>query len=504
MEGREKVLLLIVLLGSVASSLAVPASVHLSDEADGAVVTLRWTRPVDISTHASGCELLIRFSRPLEIGNLTEHQVDRSVWIESLRTGYDSLLIRVSREGEFTVEQSGDGLEIHYRADLGRSTGNGNQVRLDLLRARLYLETFRYEAADRLLRELRQRHRDRAEVIGALANLERFLERRVRAVKYYAEALRLVPDNEDYRHAYEVLNSHWRPRVAFEGEHKSVTDAQTEWIARLGGQVPLFGYFSGGLTFETNRVEIDAVRLRDGKMESFSGLRRRGEFFLSHETDSGKSLKASLLSDGSMLGGALQLQRPDYRGRFELTLDYRRPNWDFIEGVVNGITRDRAQLRRFHRLTSSWTLNGSLAGNRYLTKDRSRAASSVGVEAGLSYQFAEKPIFVEYGIEAEYRTAVSERTGPTGGVYSPVPLISREVHFADVAFYKRWSRNCWSEGFGGFSIDRMGGSGPFAGAHLKLEPLRGLGAHLWIDQRLNTVDTSQWVLRAGGSLYWRF
>jgi hypothetical protein len=302
----------------------------------------------------------------------------------------------------------------------------------------------------------------------------------------------------------ETLEGLRRPRVSFRLENKTVTQAQQEIILGIDAEAQLFPGVTGGFHYAANQTDIDSVRLEDGSLGSFAGLRRRSEVFLSYHLRPGGFIKTSLLTDGSRVGTGLRFQRPDFQGLFDLVVDYKRPNWDFIEGIVNGTLRDRFQLRRVHRIGNGFSALASLVGNRYRTDQYPSAARSVGFEAALTYELPDYPLSFVYGVESEYELSVATAKDLSGVPFHPIPLVSREVHFFDMAFWRRWTPACWTEGFAGYSVDRLGGTGPFIGANLKCEPRKGLGGHVWLDQRLDTADTRQVVRKLWGTLFWRF
>jgi hypothetical protein len=481
--------------------------IHLEEETGCTVVILSWSVGSEPEPMIEGRDLLLRFSEPFEIRDPLSLQPADSSSLESIVQGYDTLLIRAGKPVNFVVKTEGKNttIQLEARSGLeGHPSGRGAELRLDLLKAELLTKTGRLKEADSLLRHLREEHPESPEVLGSLASLESSLQLNRKASEHYQQALGHQPENEDFAEALEVLESPRKPRVGFSFESKTVTKAQDERIAGIEAESRLSPYTTLGFEYETNQVEIDSVRLADGSISSFRGTRRRSELFLSYLPESGGILKTSVLADGSSIGAGLRFQRPDYLGSSEVAVDYKRLNWDFVEGIVSRTTRDRIQLRRIHRIEGGLSILGSFAGNRYHTSIHHSAASSVGFEAVGRYQLDAFPISFEYGIESEYRISSKTLTDELGLVYSPVPLISREIHFVDTSFWKKWNSSCWTDGFAGYSVDRLGGSGPFAGVKLRCEPRQGLGGTIWFDQRLHTVDTSQIVLRLGGTLFWRF
>jgi len=482
-------------------------NLRVDEGPDSARIVITFPVPIDFTAQTENGEVLIRFAGPVEIANLDRIDPASSKWISTFRTGYDTLLIRSSRKVHFRVSRQEDRLVIEMTARKQISPKEQQSaavIQLSLLKARLYIETGRFGKASQLLEGLYREYPRNADVAAALASLRQAVEKRRPALELYEEALGLEPENEDYRKAEAELRTPYRPKVEFGLEYKTVSHAQTEWIQQLRGQVNLGRHWVAGLAYDLNLVDSGPMRLADGTAGTFSELRQRVEMLFSYDFNRGDTIQASILVGRSGAGAGFQYRRPDDHGATDLLIDIRRPNWDFIEGVVNGISRNRIQLRRTHRFGWDLLASVSVADNRYRTIDLGTGATSLGFEAGLTYRLADRPIFIQYGVEAEYRQSILILAAPDGTDYFPVPLLSREIHFFDASFSRQWTETCRMEAFAGYGLDRLGGDGPFAGAQLRCEPRSGLGGQLWVDNRLNSANTNQAVLRLGGTLFWRF
>ena len=197
---------------------------------------------------------------------------------------------------------------------------------------------------------------------------------------------------------------------------------------------------------------------------------------------------------------------PDTRGQTSFRIDFQRPYWEYIEGVLDGGVRDRLEIRRQHRLVPR--LTGSIAAslNRYGVEDDSGVAKSLALEGNLSYfVLKSKPsLEVQYFFDGESRRSIDVRTDAGGVPFSPIPLVSREVHAFEAVSNNDLTRRLRAQGFTGFAWDRLGGSGPFFGGRLTFQMPRNLDAEVWFDRRLFFVNTDEKINRVGGYIAWRF
>jgi hypothetical protein len=193
----------------------------------------------------------------------------------------------------------------------------------------------------------------------------------------------------------------------------------------------------------------------------------------------------------------LRYGHTDSTGRLHLQVEYRRPFWEFVEGIAGYGTRDRAEFHRNQRLGRYLDARVTVAANRYGLNGDDNVARSAGLDGGLTFVFLRSNPFVaaEYAFDIENSRFVRPET---------VPLVSREVHSAILSSQVRLSRHVVAEGYGGYSWDRLGGRGPFQGGRLTSGGPGRLGFQISYDRRLNSIATGQMVHRAGAYIHWRF
>ena len=402
---------------------------------EGLRIIFAWAEPVHFHSSVEGRELLLQFDRPFEAPQIEYLRQQAPDWIEGVSAGFDTVLLRASRGVEFTV--SGGGNEVIVTLTPAPETGSppsvedtATQVRLELLQAQLLAESGREGKALEALRALAEKYPAHTQVLASLAQIENRVGRWRRAENLYRHALQSEARNEDIQEARASLWRERAPQVQIDVNRKMVQSRHSEQLTRLSGHAILDPFLRVGLVYEQDFFDVNNLLRPNGKIGSLAGVRQRGEVYIQQDFENGSELRGSLLAGDSTVGLGFQYAVPDTRGQTRVRLDYRRPYWEFIEGVVDGGVRDRLEVRRQHRLWPRLVGGAAVALNRYGMDADNDVAKSVGLEGNLSYTLvSSKPLFaVEYWLDREARRSVAIRTDARGVAFSPLPLVSREVH----------------------------------------------------------------------------
>ncbi len=440
-----------------------PVSVRAQPTAGGGTVTLDWSSPTTFTTAVDGRELLVQFGRPLELGE-TPRLEDAlketlSGWIEAVTTGFDTLLIRAARDARFTVTATGPLIVIEMTVAIRTEQAPPSlddtlaERRLDLLRAQLAMAEGRWTRADRLLATAVEGHPQDREAAD--------LRAQVRADQGGRARVDLVV--------------------------KDVQHAQTERVSRVSTHGFVGGYLRIGGEFE------DDEATRPGSIYR----RQRADVYVQQDFDAGGDLRISGFGTRSSLGGGLHYGQPDATGRTQVQVEYRRPFWEFVEGLLGDGTRDRVDIHRDQRFGSRVSGRVTAAFNRYGLGGAADVARSIAFDGGLNVmpRRSNPAVGFEYGLDVE---------SPRGVVAVTLPLVSREVHAGSGTVQARFSRHLSADATAGYVWDRLGGHGPFTTARIRLGGPRRVAFELSYDRRLNSVATGQIVTRTGGFLNWRF
>ena len=324
-----------------------PVKVGTQQSADRAIVTVEWSSPVDYTTSVDGRELLVQFGRPLDLEKPPDFDTGPAPWIEAVSHGFDTLLIRAARDASFSVSAAGPIIVIELTAP-PRATDRlpaapddkAAELRLDLLRAQLAAAEGRWTRADRIL----------------------------------ARAVEAGPRGGEAADLRAQVRAEEGGRARLDVEVKDVQHAQRERITRVSTHGFIGGYTRIGGMVEDNQATLG------GQVYG----RQRAEAYLRKDFDSGSELRISAFGTRSSLGGAVHLGHADSTGRTLAEVEYRRPFWEFVEGLLGNGTRDRAEIRREQRFGSRVSGRAAAALNRYGLGGSNGIARSMALDAGLT------------------------------------------------------------------------------------------------------------------------
>lgn len=474
-------------------------------------ILLIWPKPVHFESSTHQRELVLRFDRPVQAPGMDRLPAKAPEWIEGVVSGYDSILVLAARDVRYLVSREGNTVIVQLTPETPHPESiteeeAHSQLRLDLLQARLYVERGRLDRAHELLTRLAAERPQNLDILANLARLEHTIGRWRRADRLYEEALQQSPDNEDVLASQIYLRGEQAPRIRVDEEHKTVVGRWSEQLTRVSGHSILSPGLRIGGTYDLNQVEANGVQRSDGRTEPFDGSRQRGEFYVEYDFEGGSRLRGSAFGGRSTWGAGMQFSNPDAWGRTSVQVDFQRPFWEFIEGVVDEGVRDRIEVERRLRAGTRWNGWGNVSLNRYGLGGDDDVAKSVGVAGGMALTLlkSEPTINLEYGFDGEYRKSIESRTGFDGAPFHPLPLISREVHSLGTQILAPIVSHFTANGYGGYLWDRLGGQGPFFGLRLTFDTPADFGAQVWFDRRLNSINTGERVNRFGGRLLWRF
>lgn len=360
-------------------------------------------------------------------------------------------------------------------ADPGNEQG---RLRLRLLEAQILAETGRIAEARRRFEALRLEMPTSPEPLSGAANVALRTGRWREAMTYYQEALLLDPENPAITSAIEGIARSAAPRLRGEFEYRETKGAPgagraTAYIGGVSGQRTFGDGWRLGFVAEVAQVEATQVQRRDGAVGPFSGLRERGELFLQRDRGDGLVLTGSLFFAPHSVGAGFRAERTDDTGATTLRAEYRRPNWDFFESLIDYGTRDRAAVGRRQLIATNLTGRLEIGVNRYGFRDDRDVAStfSASGELRLGNLANIRSLSISYILDGEYLLSGEEQTARGGQLFGINPIRDREVHALALG-YSGVRGTSAAEGIfsyeatGGYAVDRYGKAGPIIYASL--------------------------------------
>ena len=348
------------------------------------------------------------------------------------------------------------------------------EFRLNLLAAQLRAQIGELPEARTRFEALRAARPESAEPLNGLAGIAQQTGRWRQALALYQDSLRLEPGDPSVADVIAAIERAQASRVRTDIEYRQLEGGAgagktTAVIAGLSGHQLLSNGWRLGLSLDLAHVDADRIQRANGAVEGFSGLRQRGEVYGQYTGLDGQVLTGSLFLSGDTPGVGIRWERPDDRGTTFLRAEYRRPNWDFLQSIVEDGTRDRLAIARSQRVGRDVGLRLEVAGNRYGIRGDGDVARSITVtgEARLAGLGGLRGLSAAYVLDGEYVLDRSERFNTGGARYSPLPILDREVHAAVLTYSGVWGNRIADgilayEASGGYGIDRYGKAGPLA------------------------------------------
>ncbi|MDG1287152.1 MAG: hypothetical protein P8P30_06250 [Rickettsiales bacterium] len=458
-----------------------------------------------------GNEAVLRFEGPVPENFALLHATKiQFPWLSYVSQSYDEVLIVAESNYNLEIQP----LSAGYVLTAVTAPNSAQErfaeeldVRYQMLDARVDLETGEHYDATNDLLELTELHPNNATLLGYTANALNFTGRWKYAQRLLERANEIMPANEDILALQRDINIRRdaENHVKVDYEWVSVGDSD-EKIWTLSGLVYVDEELEIGAKLQT--VDVDAVNVRriDGRLGNFDEDAQRGEIFIAHEDLDGQRIQASLYGNNDTFGLGMSYQWLNSVGVSRVYAEYQRPNWDFIEGILDDATRDRIGFDHSYVHNPLWSFNGGVAFNRYNLKGEDDVAKSMSglFSATRTLQGVGPYLAANYTLDAEYRIGEKLFTDNLGGRYFPL-LDSREVHTASLIAAEQFTPQTDGLIQAGYSYDRLGGNGPLVAGQLTHQMFEEqLEAQIRGSYGARTSDSEGDTARLGGHLKWRF
>jgi hypothetical protein len=459
-------------------------------------------------------EIVIRFPQQLPDEIDRELQTVLGPWIDSASMGYDSVVLHFARRVRVTGERRGTAFVVTLvplAAPASTEASAGSSRRLALVNARALAASGEVAAARQQLAALRQSDPSDPAPVTQLAGIEQQGGRWRLAGNLYRDALQLDPSDDESHAALAAIERAQASRLRLDFDYREIQGAERVYTTRFSFYTLIGEGWRSGAALETAYITTPSVLRETGQSLPFEGVRNRGEAFLQYDFLDGEILRGTAYAGMQAGGAGLDWQRPDDRGQTALHGEVARPNWDFIDGEVNGLTRNRVSLARQQTLSPAANARVELGANRYDLPNLGDVGSSGTVAAEFRYTPITGPrdIGVAYTLDGEYPWHVQSQLDGSGTAFHSLSLVKREVHalsgtYAEDLFEAPAAdHSLLLEAFGGWGIDRFGRPGPLYGTTLTLNQ-GALQAQLRGSQVRHIGRDGESATLVGGALMWLF
>jgi tetratricopeptide (TPR) repeat protein len=458
----------------------------------------------------SNGEVVVYFSAPIDVQNVDALAEARANWIETIEYGYDSLVIRFAQDVALSAEIDTGAVRIRATRtatdtdQLAPGTADPEAIRLEYYRALVLLETGNPHGARAILVEQLRRDPTNIEIILLLAQAEERLRRPRRAIALYDKALALDPNLPAAIRDRRRLNRDTADTFGIETRYQDVTNGETQVITTLDGQISSTTGFA--LSFEAQNRALDSgtVSRPNGDNGQFDGDRQRAELTLATPANRFGSQTASVFGSNQVAGAGIGWEYVANDTTWQFEGLYSEPDFNFVEGIVEGGSRDRVAGSWRRQLSDLYELSAGMALNHYsLSGDHAGTGSETTAEIrrviAAPWPFAT----VGYRFDAEYM--LNSQTNDLTGA-NLLPLSSRETHNIDVSTEGYLTDFVRARGLAGYTYDRLnGGGGPQGEVSLIYEPLDDLEITTTLGTSLTASrGTDNQLIYGGISLRTRF
>ncbi len=477
----------------------------------GTNLTLPLANVAKYTVDVKGNEAVLTFDKEVPknfpLINATKAQYP---WLSYVGQGYNEILIVAENDIQLELQPLSGGYQISARKSSNAAEAefaNDLDVRYQMLDARIGLETGdHYDVANQLV-ELSEKNPQNATLLGYTANALNFTGRWKYAKKLLDRANQIMPMNEDIIALQRDIN--------IRQDAQDYVKVDYDWIAigdsdiniwTLSGLVLIDEELEVGVVAQTAAVDAENVRRIDGRIGNFDENVQRGEIFVAHENLDGQRIQGSLYGNNDNMGAGAYYQWLNPLGVTRVYAEYQKPNWDFVEGILDDATRDRIGVNHAYVYNSLWSFNGGLAYNRYNLKDDDDIAQSVSGQFSATRVLLQNSPYLaaNYSLDAEYRTKDVTRIDNNANAYNPL-LESREVHTLSLIAAEQFTPQTDGLIQAGYSVDRMSSGGPLIAGQLTHQMFEDqLEAQLRGSYGARTSDSEGDTARLGGHLKWRF
>lgn len=501
--------------------------------ASAKLITLPRKNVTSVSNTQVPNELVIRFAGSANENQPVLQELNRSKpsWMRLATTSYDSVLLVADNginlssdfasgaktQTDFTItgflpEEKAQPVlkKVVQKQMTDDATG---AMRIEILRAQLELQTGNQSDARDRLERLNQQYPNNPGILAALASVEWYIGNATKASEHVEQSIALNPRNENVLRLRDRIKEVRRSFVKVDVEGQLLDD-DVQTIGQVHAEQRVSPSDAIGIIADNNYLMAEGVRRSNGDIGDYNAFRARQDIYWRHDYENGDQTRLSGYFNMEDVGaGGQYLTRYAY-GDIAIDAEYHKPNWDFIEGVLDYANRDRIAYNQSIRFRNDIAPAFQVAYNRYNIQDEDDVARSItatGVARLPLYYLdsdIDRRLFMEYGLDAEYREETERAVDFQGISYLLYPLVTREVHYLTMGWREPIDTgfidpSFW-ELFGGYAYDRFGGNGPYIGGRWTQQLDANKEFQLRFSQSIGFKDSGASAFRVGGYFKWKF
>lgn len=462
-----------------------------------------------VEERQGGRELAFHFNRPLGDDAPTFDPKQYS-WLAKQEVGYDTLVLAAKPGYELhftpTSERSMQVIPTGHELTAEEEQQRQQELRLQLLYARLELETGQEQQALTRLNTLQAHYPKDPQLLSYSANAENYTGNWTRALGLLEEAQNLTPTNQDVATLKRDIERLHADNVNVDYEWKR-SGSSDEYITSVGGKVRVTNKVEIGGNFQHDQVNGSAIRRPiDGKIGDYEAEKERGEIYAAYHFDNGGRLQGSAFVNNETPGGGVYYGFNNPLGRSEVLAEYHKPYWDFVEAVKADATRDRVGIKHTANITNKTSMSAEASANRYNIKGESNVAQTALLRANVVHQLrSQQPYLgIGYGFDGEHVLDKTYRNSSVATKYSPFPINSREIHNVSAIVAHNLTDSTRAELVAGYAYDRLGQNGPAVEGRVTQELGEDVEAQVRARYGIDSNNSANTSSTVGGNLKVKF
>lgn len=454
---------------------------------------------------AGGQELKLVFDRPLPNGHQLIANQQKPDWVAYTSASYDTALIVAQSGYTLQAAQTPQGLVVSAAPvpdAMGAEATRQRYLRLQLLYARLELETDAVDMAVERLESLAPTYQEYPEYRAYQGNAEYYAGNLKRGLNLVKRAQVGDPGNEDIRYLRRNIERFHGEHLKLDHEFRRLGDSDMQ-ITTLEARKQFDNSIEVMARYQNNMLDTAIIQRAFGPLQRVDSNRWQAEMSLAKFMDDSSIIEGSIYANKSDFGAGLSYQFVNSLGTTNIYGEWHKPYWDVIEAVVEDATRDRLAAWHLWRPSPKWTFRGDAGFNRYHIDEKSNIADAVGVKGLVLRTLYDKQpyVAVAYGFDGEYFVGSKARNGGNTG-NKLLPLRSREIHSLSGIFYQDFSADTNGELSLGYAVDRLGEHGPAVEGRLTHYLAEEVDVQVRARYGLEAGNTDNDALSVGGYVRW--
>ncbi|MBY0406708.1 MAG: tetratricopeptide repeat protein [Rickettsiales bacterium] len=459
--------------------------------------------------------LLVYDQRTDKLPLIKRWQEHHPEWIVGVYPGYDTVLIAAEPGKQLTATVQGDNLilEAVDAPSSAQSADKNFAIRHELLYARLEQETHRgSEAIDRLT-ALNEKHPKTVSVISGLAIAKRAYGQRLQAMDLAEEAHTLEPENRWVNIMLADMKKVDQPYIRGDVNALHMKN-NTQFMTQISGMQPVNRNWKLAATAENNLYSFKDLRRGRGNIDKKSGAAQRGSVDAIYESEQGPIYRSSLfLNDGASVGLGEHITAHNALGQVIGFMEYRRADWLWVERIPDHALRNRVGVIQYYAPKPDIFSSVGVYATQYDQDNADNAARTVSLTGNITAplsrvypDFNDPAWLVGYGLDAEYITSAKRAISPTTGDYYRLhPVVSREVHFANLTYRHSFSDSVTGSLTGSYAYNRLNDqNGPIIAGQMTRELDKHWEMQMRASYGTNFTQMGNGMLTAGGYLIRKF